>query len=187
MRGVKGSRKPVFAVCHPLKKNRARGLCTSCWRKQQPIRMALCHPTKPIHGQGRCKNCYDRLLKTVNPDYAAKQAANRDQWHERTKHNPTRKLRAKARAHLYYLARTYGMSLESYRQFIAAHSTCDICRQSKTLVIDHDHTTGKIRGALCHHCNILLGNAKDDTAILQAAIQYLKTHDNEGDANLVCY
>lgn len=55
---------------------------------------------------------------------------------------------------------------------------CAICGQSekdlkKQLCIDHCHITGKIRGLLCNRCNWLLGHAKDNMYILQAAIKYL--------------
>jgi hypothetical protein len=39
--------------------------------------------------------------------------------------------------------------------------------------VDHDHTTGKVRGILCGNCNIALGAAKDDPIILAAMITYL--------------
>jgi hypothetical protein len=41
---------------------------------------------------------------------------------------------------------------------------------------DHDHKTGKVRGVLCHHCNMLLGNAKDCVETLRQAITYLLRH-----------
>jgi hypothetical protein len=41
------------------------------------------------------------------------------------------------------------------------------------LVIDHDHTTGKIRGLLCPYCNTMLGMAKDSVDTLRKAINYL--------------
>jgi hypothetical protein len=42
------------------------------------------------------------------------------------------------------------------------------------LVMDHNHSTGKFRGMLCHHCNRGLGNFKDDIQNLENAILYLK-------------
>lgn len=44
----------------------------------------------------------------------------------------------------------------------------------RRLVVDHCHTTGKVRGLLCHNCNILLGHAADNPDILQKALSYLE-------------
>jgi len=38
---------------------------------------------------------------------------------------------------------------------------------------DHDHVTNSPRGVLCKRCNLLLGTAKDDVAVLMKAIDYL--------------
>ena len=38
---------------------------------------------------------------------------------------------------------------------------------------DHNHLTGEIRGALCHHCNVGLGHFKDNPGLLHAAAAYL--------------
>jgi hypothetical protein len=40
-------------------------------------------------------------------------------------------------------------------------------------VIDHDHKTGKLRGLLCHQCNVGIGNFKDDIDRMLNAILYL--------------
>ncbi len=44
----------------------------------------------------------------------------------------------------------------------------------RSLSVDHNHTTGEIRGLLCHGCNLMLGNAREDIATLRSAIRYLE-------------
>lgn len=55
---------------------------------------------------------------------------------------------------------------------------CKICgkidEQNKQLCVDHYHSTGKIRGLLCHKCNRALGAFKDNIDIIENAIKYLK-------------
>ena len=41
--------------------------------------------------------------------------------------------------------------------------------------LDHDHKTGEFRGYLCDNCNTALSKFKDDTKILNEAINYLKS------------
>ena len=43
--------------------------------------------------------------------------------------------------------------------------------------IDHDHTTGKVRGILCGSCNNVLGRVQDKTEILENCIKYLEKHN----------
>ncbi|MDH6460136.1 hypothetical protein M2302_000287 [Micromonospora sp. A200] len=42
------------------------------------------------------------------------------------------------------------------------------------LVVDHCHTTGRVRGLLCNRCNFLIGKAGESEATLISAIAYLK-------------
>lgn len=42
------------------------------------------------------------------------------------------------------------------------------------LFLDHNHTTGRFRGLLCHSCNVGLGMFRDSPALLRAACSYLK-------------
>jgi len=76
----------------------------------------------------------------------------------------------------------------SYAAVLAQqHGACAICRQTETatdpksgkvrrLAVDHDHTTGKIRGLLCAACNRGLGDFKDNRRSLMNAIGYLLRH-----------
>ena len=43
------------------------------------------------------------------------------------------------------------------------------------LVVDHDHSTGQIRGLLCNNCNVAIAHAKDNPSILVAMANYLQT------------
>jgi hypothetical protein len=62
------------------------------------------------------------------------------------------------------------------------NNTCAICgniNTYKSMNVDHNHTTGEIRGLLCHTCNKALGLFKEDLNILTSACNYLK-------GNVVC-
>ena len=59
------------------------------------------------------------------------------------------------------------------KELKASTTECVICGAAETLVVDHDHKTGKIRGMLCNHCNRGLGHFRDDPMLLEFAAQYL--------------
>jgi hypothetical protein len=54
------------------------------------------------------------------------------------------------------------------------------CKRRKWLAVDHDHSTGKIRALLCDKCNLGIGHFKDDIALLESAISYIKEHKELG-------
>lgn len=78
-----------------------------------------------------------------------------------------------------YLKKAFGITPEQYDEMLAAQGgVCAICGgtesgNGKRFHVDHDHTTGAIRGILCHHCNLALGHFKDDPKRLAQAIAYL--------------
>jgi hypothetical protein len=66
---------------------------------------------------------------------------------------------------------------QGYRCAICNRHTSEIPLPSThecTLVRDHDHVTGRVRGMLCQFCNLMLGYAQDDLERLENAIRYLK-------------
>lgn len=74
----------------------------------------------------------------------------------------------------------YGLSQVAFDDLLNNQDgACAICRKAdwngRGPNIDHDHTTGKIRGLLCGHCNSALGLIKDDLNIAQAMVDYLKS------------
>ena len=61
---------------------------------------------------------------------------------------------------------------------VAQEYKCAICGVDaselvRELSVDHSHETHEVRGLLCQHCNIGLGNFRDDTKLMAKAIQYL--------------
>lgn len=57
----------------------------------------------------------------------------------------------------------YRMTAEDYRQRLAKQNgLCALCGGTmERPVVDHCHQTGKVRGILCHHCNIKLPVIED--------------------------
>lgn len=65
-------------------------------------------------------------------------------------------------------------SKDEKRRIRELFEVCDICFQTDGLVIDHDHSTGLIRGALCPSCNHVLGRVRDNENTLLNAVAYLR-------------
>lgn len=70
-------------------------------------------------------------------------------------------------------SRDHGLTLLEARAFKEGKS-CEICGATDNLRVDHDHVTMKIRGVLCHHCNVGLGYMRDDPGRLRDAAEYLE-------------
>ena len=122
-----------------------------------------------------CKSCSIskrantyRLYKPQNKEY-------QKEYHFKNKE----KAKERNREYLYGLSKIEHQSMRENQLF-----SCLICKEKEEdlkrgLFVDHCHTTGKVRGLLCHSCNTLLGMAKDDTKTLQNAIQYLNKANKE--------
>lgn len=71
----------------------------------------------------------------------------------------------------------YGLTLEQYNEMeLRQNGLCAICLTETKLVVDHDHSTGKVRELLCADCNRGLGCYKDEPIRLQRSIEYLIKH-----------
>lgn len=60
--------------------------------------------------------------------------------------------------------RKYGITLEQRNELIRSQGgACAICEKRLLLNVDHDHSTGEVRGMLCTVCNMLLGYLETQT------------------------
>lgn len=48
------------------------------------------------------------------------------------------------------------------------------------LCVDHNHTTGDVRGLLCRRCNMVIGNVEESKELLTTLIDYLEVHNGTG-------
>lgn len=92
----------------------------------------------------------------------------------------------KGKQYFRYLKNTYDLSEEEYNTKLKEQKyKCAICKTNENthsvnnrFYVDHCHLTNKVRGLLCHNCNIALGGFKDSVVNMKNAILYLKKYSN---------
>ena len=77
----------------------------------------------------------------------------------------------------------YGLTREQFASMqLQQNGLCAICgrppKENTILHVDHDHSSGAVRGLLCGPCNRMLGLSRDSTETLRNAIQYLENCGN---------
>jgi hypothetical protein len=78
----------------------------------------------------------------------------------------------------WHLKSTYGLTINGFEAMCQRqHHRCAICGRLRTLVVDHNHKTGRARQLLCHACNHGLGSFRDSSTLCMKAAQYLAKHD----------
>lgn len=101
------------------------------------MRYANCHPEEKHYSKGKCKKCYHHDIN--------KQSNKKEWW----------------RAHK--LKTKFGITPEEYQEKLThQNESCCLCgRNAKKfknrLAVDHNHTTGTVRGLLCPPCNRVIG------------------------------
>ena len=122
----------------------------------------------------------------ANNNLSEKTIENNHEWHrknrsrlvelqkERRKNNPERAAKI---ARDSALKANYGITLEDYdKMFKLQKGRCAICgeKYGRTLHVDHNHRTYKVRGLLCQKCNMAIGLMQDNVKMLRKAIEYLE-------------
>lgn len=121
----------------------------------------------------RCAACRKRQAKEGwqrlkdNPEYKEYKRA----------YNSRPDVRAKRRERQ---IRQYGLTSETYTKlFEEQKGVCAICKRlskGRALAVDHDHTTGDVRGLLCTACNVALETLVEVPNWQERAKEYLRNH-----------
>lgn len=152
--------------------------CTRC-NIEKDIRLYACDKYKKDGRRSQCKECnkLDHLKRyTANP---ARERARCDAYRAFQKIENPGKLELSSKKTK--LKSTYGMTIEDFENMKDAQGgCCYVCRVAETslkgrsLCVDHDHNTGKIRKLLCNSCNTSLGLLKENIDIMESLIAYVK-------------
>lgn len=116
-----------------------------------------------------CKPCGNKMSRAYGLANRAKRNERLRQWRASNPSTAQRLDRKKA------IRNKYGL-LESQVTLMRTEQNgcCRLCGQHKTLVIDHDHQTKRVRGLLCQGCNLGLGwLERQPTGFLKIVSAYL--------------
>jgi hypothetical protein len=150
-------------ACDRTRSTGRKSFCEECRPEKNRITAAAQRAKYKLKWGDLCASCGKEKLKR-RALYCSKLCAHRARW----------------------LREKYGMSLDEFMDQLARQDCeCAIChdmlqesngRDGKGAVVDHCHTTGKVRNLLCRKCNAGLGMFRDDPQLLAAGATYLEVH-----------
>jgi len=130
-------------------------------------------PLEEFHNRAKSKDGKQSICKSCNiARVKVWQASNPERHEANWKNNSYGE-----QALLKRRASKYGLSVEQLLEMLKdADGLCNICKRNpvKWLVVDHCHSTLKVRGVLCEKCNQALGLLDDNIEFLESAINYLQ-------------
>ena len=134
-------------------------ICTKC--KKEKSLSAFVKDKRVRSGYGPwCKLCKNQSSKLYREN------------------NPVERVQEKKRN----IKSKYGITLEQWQQmFEKQQGCCAICGKHQldlniTLGVDHNYTTGKVRGLLCNRCNIAVGFCEDIELNIKVS-KYVNEHN----------
>jgi hypothetical protein len=163
-----GETKPAtseFFFADKRKKTGYISRCKPCWRDYQKA----WHERNP-----------DKKRQYGKTDYARNQEqrlAYKIKWRDANREKVRQVGRDSRRANRW---KKYGLTKEEYLVLQASYSDgCSICGRvpaegERSLGVDHHHATGRVRGWLCHRCNLCIGILDDNPDLFDSAARYLR-------------
>jgi hypothetical protein len=82
-----------------------------------------------------------------------------------------------------HVVRKYGLTPGQYEALLQSQcGKCALCQQDMGLdvCVEHDHTTGVVRGLTHRRCNSIMGLAGDNAELLMMAVRYLNGNTRGG-------
>lgn len=135
--------------------------------------------------------CYkdSKKRKEYNKRYywkhRSKALSNNKQWRlDNKEQQKLYRLKNKSKKKNFYLQFHYGLTLEQYNEmFIKQNGCCAICGKhqselKRSLCVDHNHVTNKVRCLLCERCNRVLGSVDESITLLTSIITYLRNNES---------
>lgn len=142
-------------------------ICNTCFINK-PLEEYHLASSKKTTRRNKCKVCQAKYIQ----EYKAKNYEKlKEAWRESSKkYHCAEKTRAKT-------LKKYGLTVDCFESLSKLQNNkCKICKLEKKLVVDHCHTTNKVRGLLCNQCNTALGLLKDSISNMYSAIDYLDSN-----------
>lgn len=134
--------------------------CTGCKEIKEDFEFAS-NKSRPSGLQCHCKKCFKERFYKSDPLLNRKR----------------------------HIKRYYNLIWEDYeKMYFSQEGQCYLCRKDILLYekdklnvahVDHDHTTGQVRGLLCHFCNAGIGYLQDNPLLLRKAADYLEYFKNQ--------
>ncbi len=135
----------------------------------------------PLDMQTRRKKTYAKNYQKNKDSKLAYAKKYREEHREQTREASRKHYHEnKEKKKIYARAYSYGLTNEQYESLLKSQNyMCAICRTHQKdlkmpLHVDHNHTTGKVRGMLCRDCNLALGLLKDNLFFCKNAVHYLE-------------
>ena len=143
--------------------------CNKCNTEKELTEFPFRNKAKGTY-RTECKACKQDYQKEYLKSYLVKYREKHKETYASYRKEWKAKNRSKIRTQKYDLTPEEFESLEQQQ-----NNKCKICETDCSLVIDHCHSTNKVRGLLCNSCNTALGFMKDNPNTLIKAAEYLKS------------
>ena len=118
----------------------------SCCKERKDVSHFSPDKRKKNNLQSQCKTCFKKYNKTRDP----------------------------LKRRISDIKSKYKLDQTTYEEMVKATPHCPICGSEEPLVVDHDHSTGEVRGLICQPCNKGLGFFRDNIESMKNAITYLQ-------------